>query len=275
VQERMKYDAFGKISWMDAVFATKANSGYAWNRTFTGQVLDSGFGLMLYRNRYYHTGMGRFVTRDPIGYDAEDSSLYRYVASNPVVYCDPSGFAQLGFKTVTPPERKNCGAMAIPGWVIKWILYGKLEKGSIGGGIIQHITISIDVKNCDGMPAVTSLVEYWEAWRVFKNGNISDYSKDIFHSAYSRECTTGTVTFTGTAEFYEGLRWPGDFKVDKSKSSPAKGLHMTWTNPGELPGGTGSVTRKMTITWDCCSKDHGKESKITWEPKTFNPTATK
>jgi len=77
VQERMKYDAFGKVTWLDAAFAEKANSGFAWNRTFTGQVLDNETGLMLYRNRYYHTGLGRFVSRDPIGYEAGDINIYR------------------------------------------------------------------------------------------------------------------------------------------------------------------------------------------------------
>jgi len=91
VQERMKYDAFGKVTWMTAAFATKAASDLAWNRTFTGQVLDSESGLMLYRNRYYHTGLGRFVSRDPIGYDAEDVNIYRYVGNMPIVNVDPLG----------------------------------------------------------------------------------------------------------------------------------------------------------------------------------------
>ena len=82
VQERIAYDAFGKPNWLNASFATKASSGFAWNRTFTGQVLDSESGLMLYRNRYYHTGLGRFVSRDPIGYRAGDVNVYRYVVNN-------------------------------------------------------------------------------------------------------------------------------------------------------------------------------------------------
>jgi RHS repeat-associated protein len=85
IQERMRYDAFGKVTWLDAAFNAKANSGFAWNRTFTGQVLDSETGLMLYRNRFYHTGLGRFVQRDPIGYAAEDLSLYRYVGNDSTI----------------------------------------------------------------------------------------------------------------------------------------------------------------------------------------------
>jgi len=91
VQERMRYDGFGKITWLNTSFASKGSSGYDWNRTFTGQVLDSETGLMLYRMRYYHTGLGRFVQRDPIGYQAGDASLYRYVRNMPIILDDPAG----------------------------------------------------------------------------------------------------------------------------------------------------------------------------------------
>ena len=94
VQERMCYDAFGKVSWFDAAFASKGVSTYDWNRTFTGQVLDET-GLMLYRNRYYHVGLGRFVQRDPIGYRAGDVSLYRYVLNHTTFFADPSGLQSL------------------------------------------------------------------------------------------------------------------------------------------------------------------------------------
>jgi RHS repeat-associated protein len=94
VVERMKYDAFGKITWLDAGFGVKANSDYNWNRTFTGQVLDIETELMLYRERYYHTGMGRFGSRDPIGYIA-GIGLYRYVNNMPHVFVDPDGFDEI------------------------------------------------------------------------------------------------------------------------------------------------------------------------------------
>jgi len=96
VQERMRYDAFGTVTWLDSAFATKTNSDFAWNRTFTGQVLDSESSMMLYRNRYYHAGLGRFVTRDPIGYEAKDVNLFRYVSNEPLRKIDPLGTTSWG-----------------------------------------------------------------------------------------------------------------------------------------------------------------------------------
>ncbi len=66
VQERYVYDAFGNVNGLNL----------DWNRTFTGQVYDNETGLMLYRNRFYSPTLGRFLQRDPVGYEAEDENLY-------------------------------------------------------------------------------------------------------------------------------------------------------------------------------------------------------
>ena len=92
VQERYTYSAFGKLNVFDASFTTRSASTIANTRTYTGQVLDAETGLMLYRNRYYHPTLGRFISRDPIGHQAGDMSLYRYVGNRFLVYTDIFGF---------------------------------------------------------------------------------------------------------------------------------------------------------------------------------------
>jgi RHS repeat-associated protein len=91
IMERTRYNAFGMITWLDANFNTKNNSNYDWNRTFTGQVLDCETELMLYRNRYYSTELGRFVQKDPIEYDAGDVNIYRYIFNRSENHFDSSG----------------------------------------------------------------------------------------------------------------------------------------------------------------------------------------
>ena len=47
---------------------------------------------MYYRYRMYDTGIGRFVSRDPIGYrGSPDGNLYVYARDNPAMYKDPMG----------------------------------------------------------------------------------------------------------------------------------------------------------------------------------------
>jgi RHS repeat-associated protein len=94
IQERYTYNAFGKRNVYNAIFVAQIESAFNWNRAFTGQVLDSETGLMLYRNRYYHVELGRFVNRDPIGYDAGDGNLYRYVSNSPLNDLDSYGLQE-------------------------------------------------------------------------------------------------------------------------------------------------------------------------------------
>jgi len=145
VQERMKYDAFGKVTWMGAGFATKANSDLAWNRTFTGQVLDAETGLMLYRNRFYHTGLGRFVQRDQVGYDAKDMNLYRYISNNTMRYLDPSGNGVIKDRQEqlqNDLDAKKDNLLGKDGGVLcdksKCLADAELEKGKCRGRAIRY-----------------------------------------------------------------------------------------------------------------------------------------
>ena len=47
--------------------------------------------LYTYGARYYDAKAGRFITRDPIGFEGGDINLYGYVQNNPVNWIDPSG----------------------------------------------------------------------------------------------------------------------------------------------------------------------------------------
>ncbi|MEL6402578.1 MAG: RHS repeat-associated core domain-containing protein, partial [Cyanobacteria bacterium J06626_4] len=60
---------------------------------YTGRELDKVTGLMYYRARYYDPAVGRFLSEDPIGFDAGDANLYRDVFNSPTNYTDPSGNA--------------------------------------------------------------------------------------------------------------------------------------------------------------------------------------
>ncbi|MHB1259757.1 RHS repeat-associated core domain-containing protein, partial [Thiobacillus sp.] len=76
-----RFDAWGnKLS----------SSGTTPTYGYTGREPDAT-GLEFYRNRYYHPGLGRFASRDPMGM-ADAVSPYAYVQNNPVNLIDPLGF---------------------------------------------------------------------------------------------------------------------------------------------------------------------------------------
>jgi RHS repeat-associated protein len=60
---------------------------------YTGREPDQT-GLEFYRARYYHPGLGRFASRDPMGM-ADSASPYAYVANSPTNLIDPMGLEAL------------------------------------------------------------------------------------------------------------------------------------------------------------------------------------
>ncbi len=77
------YDAFGAVS------ATSPASPNPFQ--FTGRENDGLAGLYYYRARYYHPGLQRFISEDPLGFAGGDPNLYAYVGNNPISFRDPTG----------------------------------------------------------------------------------------------------------------------------------------------------------------------------------------
>jgi RHS repeat-associated protein len=59
---------------------------------YTGQRFDPETGLYYYKNRYYSTDLGRFISRDPVGHFGGSSGLYEYVQNAPTFFVDSSGW---------------------------------------------------------------------------------------------------------------------------------------------------------------------------------------
>jgi RHS repeat-associated protein len=71
-----------------------ANSAFGDVYKYTGREFDSETGLQYNRARYYDPRVGRWTSQDPLGSDAGDVNLYRYVANSPTLYIDPVGLDQ-------------------------------------------------------------------------------------------------------------------------------------------------------------------------------------
>ena len=62
---------------------------FAWNGA-CGIFSDPETGLLYMRARYYSPSIGRFISRDPIGFDG-GINVYAYCEGDPLNYCDPNG----------------------------------------------------------------------------------------------------------------------------------------------------------------------------------------
>ncbi len=87
VEKHFYYDSFGNLTTVSD-YNTPTESllfGY------TGRMFDSNTGLQNNLNRWYDPTIGRWISKDPIGFAAGDSNLYRYVGNSPTNATDPSG----------------------------------------------------------------------------------------------------------------------------------------------------------------------------------------
>ncbi len=83
--KHITYDSFGKV-------VAQTNPSVVFRYGYTGREQDGETGLNYYRARYYDAGVGRFISEDPIGFEAEDTNFYRYVGNNSVNLTDSSGY---------------------------------------------------------------------------------------------------------------------------------------------------------------------------------------
>jgi len=82
IVQTYSYDSFGNMT---------ATGNIRQPYAFTGREYDAETSMYFYRARYYDPKVGRFVTKDPIGFKAGDVNLYNYVGGNPINWTDPEG----------------------------------------------------------------------------------------------------------------------------------------------------------------------------------------
>lgn len=83
LKNRFEYDAFGQI--------TSVTGGLGTRYLYTGQEYDPETGLYYYNARWYDPATQTFISRDPMGFAAGDTNLYRYVGNAPTNFVDPTG----------------------------------------------------------------------------------------------------------------------------------------------------------------------------------------
>jgi RHS repeat-associated protein len=102
VREHIVYNSFGKR----VVEQDYDSSGSAIDSTdpdaidflfgYTGRDWDSDTQLQNNRARWYDPEQGRWISNDPIGFNAGDPNLQRYVGNKSTTYTDPTGYAEHG-----------------------------------------------------------------------------------------------------------------------------------------------------------------------------------
>lgn len=175
------------------------------------------------------------------------------------MWADPT----VSFKTVSGPKWGDCGQFE---WKIKWFL--QPAPLAAEAWIVQHIVVKYDILKCDGTKVNVPNEDFYEAWRMGKNGEaMPKYTYD-----FKGDGTTSTVDYSGDAASDDDFTEPsrpdtkGSWVVDADAAYQAAlkaGEFSTnsGTQAGALPAskakptgfGNATIHRHVDAKWDCCT----------------------
>jgi RHS repeat-associated protein len=113
IAERYAYSAYGQPTILDASASVLSSSAINNRYTYTGREWDASLGLHHFRARWMSPSAGRFLGRDPIGFEGSEWDLYEFVDGKVLDSLDPMG--EWAFPVVTCGGCLSClgpGAIA-------------------------------------------------------------------------------------------------------------------------------------------------------------------
>jgi RHS repeat-associated protein len=154
-----------------------------------------GNGLLYMRARYYDPEIGRFISKDPIGFAGGDLNLYAYVQNNPVSRIDPLGLWYIDINVSLGIILGGTGGVMIgPNGIYPYL----------GGGVVIPSGISFTFSPCDPTPGWNEGLQIGLPWFVGGQGGYSYKTNRYFWEA-------GIVTPGGS--FTDYYVW-GPYKVN-------------------------------------------------------------
>jgi RHS repeat-associated protein len=194
VVERYSYDAYGRVTVRNGAenvdADTEGDPATEWDADpdnasdvdncilYCGYRFDSDTGLYHVRHRYLHPTLGRWTTRDPLGYLA-GMHLYGYVGSNPLACVDPLGLAP---KTALEKYKK------VLGWWKRWkkiYEYCKNNCRNKGGKWEEGLKKMVDVNGAlvtfknDLKKEIMDAIDSDKSQELLKKSGILDKAKAI------------------------------------------------------------------------------------------------
>lgn len=140
IAQEIDYDEFGNVTInTDPTFQPLG---------FAGGLFDSDTKLIKFGARDYDPVIGRWLTKDPIGFSGGDTNLYAYVGGNPMSYIDPLGLWSVGASAFLGIGGGLSFGQNPDG---QWFLSLQIGAGLGAGASFNKYGTSSDVGNPNGM----------------------------------------------------------------------------------------------------------------------------
>jgi len=91
VAERYAYSAYGQPTILDASASALSSSAINNRYTYTGREWDATLGLYHFRARWMSPVAGRFITREPVGFEGSEWNDYEFFDACPLLRLDWMG----------------------------------------------------------------------------------------------------------------------------------------------------------------------------------------
>jgi RHS repeat-associated protein len=233
---------------------------YGW----TAREKDVETHLQYNRARWYDAAIGRWVSSDPLGFEAGDSNLFRYVKNSPTTASDPSGlwnlFNPLTWGTRTPDGLSSFnpfGASAHWGDTAAGIAEGAVNELKGAREVVYTVTDLTVRPALQGgelllynMGAKSTLTDFEYKSQLLKGAAVA--SRDGNLAKYS--ATAGLETFKGGATL--GLAPLVETGIEGYKTGDWTNFEMTAGGNlagvlvGKASGGKNSVFYRQRPTYN-------------------------
>ncbi len=205
VVQRYAYDTFGNMT-------ITANGNISQPYTYTSREYDTETGMYFYRARYYDPKVGRFVTKDPIGFGG-GINVYAYVGNSPINLSDPYGLFHDGVRDYYGDERNYLTGG-----------YPELGHSDFYGG--KYFDYTLEDKGSTG--------PWRQTWRHFRNlpEVEADLEKDLqkcYIDGFQRHMHQGQDYFVHYRNGFKYWHSPiPDYDNDRNSWSDAQLWTIKW-----------------------------------------------
>jgi RHS repeat-associated protein len=223
VADRYAYTAYGQPTILNASASVLTSSAVGNRYTYTGREWDETLGLHHFRARWMSPLAGRFLGRDPIGYE-DGNSLYLVALMFDRV--DATGTTAIKLTKTVADLPRTCGSTQMANWRFSIDKKGDSNSGPCQNGyegyLIQHVEMScgrVKCSDCDECPKADSNFwidamfsgvpevekeefSYFEAWKVTKKGDVVDVSSTDSARVQTVDDSCGYGRQNGTVRFY-------------------------------------------------------------------------
>jgi len=158
IAERYAYSSYGQPTVLDASASVLSSSAINNRYTYTGREWDATLGLHHFRARWMSPIAGRFLGRDPIGFEGSGSLLYDFLRGDTLEKLDPSGLIPITCECQCAYGKANQNS---PDGSGRWLFYTTVNCNGLAATCCSNACnnlncrdVLIDYGRCGGKKVV-------------------------------------------------------------------------------------------------------------------------